>query len=122
MRAQIMIEFAVTFVIIFTLIVILILSSESKINYLSSENEKEYNLIKCIHASDYIVDQLSTNFYEINTSAVKNFASENNYSIILANQYGTVIYGNYTYGNKVIVRRYVIYNNTLTTMDLVCGQ
>ncbi len=122
MKSQIMIEFAVTFIIIFTLIVVLIVSSESKINYLSLENEKEYNLIKCIHASDYIVDQLSTNFYEINISAVKTFISENNYSIILTNQYGTVIYGNYTYGNKAIVRRYVVYNNTLTTMDLVCGQ
>ena len=121
MKSQVVIEFGLTFFIIFTLLVLLIFITYDKINTIQQNNEKDYNMILCYQRSDYIINTFSTNPNELNVSAVRNFVESKGDFMTLKNVYGTISFGNYTMGNKFFVRRIVVVNHTLTFMDLVCN-
>ena len=121
MKSQVVIEFGLTFFIVFTMLVLLIFITYDKIDTIQKENERNYNMILCYQRSDYIINTFSTNPNEINVSAVKSFIESKGDFMTLKNIYGTISFGNYTSGNKFSVRRIVVVNNTLTFMDLVCN-
>ncbi len=122
MKGQVMIEFALTFSIIFGLLVMLIFVTGEKIETIQKNNEIRYKLVKCYQTSDYILNEFSMNPNELNLTKVKDFVEENNLFVKFTNTNGEFSYGNYTSGNKISIRRVVIINGTLTFMDLVCRE
>ena len=121
MRAQVTIEFGLSFFIIFTMLVLLIFATFIKIDSITESNDRNYRLVKCYQKSDYIIEHFSTNPNEINLTAVKNYVIEEGDFMTLANSFRVVSFGNYTQSDKVSVRRIVIMDNVITTMDLVCN-
>ncbi len=120
MKAQVTIEFALTFFIIFGLLVMLILITEDKISTIQERNYEDYAMVRCYHLSDFLISEYSSNPHEVNVSAIGSYVLSHGLFVKFENPVWSKNYGDLITGNKVSVRRWVIVNNTITSMDLVC--